>query len=566
MNVLAEAHLLLVAFLFRRLGMEASPSLNRIFSGIIAGRKGIGDNGISNPVRSFMRVFIMPVLILVQWVSAADLTMLGVSRGNLVNGEGEEIVLRGMNMDLYYGRVENDPEAPFLYASEEDIEYLAELGCNSLRLCLHWKLFETGRGFDLVDTYLSWCQPRGIYLILDMHRVPPENGSGSSGIWNSSEAQDALCDMWASIAARYANNPGIAGYDIFNEPSPDTPDLWWNLAQRVADTIRVEDENHILFIETPGGRCSDLRLIDDTNTAYSIHCYDPFTISHAGAEWPGDSPVPCNSTYPGDVLTGVEWVGWSSGTARLTERAPNWMRWNSGAIVIPEGVELVSLKAYLTGNTGPVQFDEFEVSLNGRDLTVLNGGIEDFSSRRPGQPASWVFYTDGDFNGTAEGNAFRGSSCLGADGSRGTASWIQTRSYYTAPLFPVQPGDSIQVTGMIRAPMNRGEIALGLDYLVEKREDWSRSTLRERLQYAVQWAESNEVPLYVGEFGSLPGAGYRSRNNLISDWISVLNQEKLHWAFWTYRNPGDQAFGLFYNNSQPDETLSEILLQGYSGN
>ncbi|HPJ28699.1 MAG TPA: cellulase family glycosylhydrolase [Candidatus Sabulitectum sp.] len=502
--------------------------------------------------------------LLVCGVSPDGLTMLTTSGENILNGCGEEVVLRGINLDLHYGRVQNDPEAPFLYASEEDMEYLKEIGCNSVRMCLHWKLFLTDAGYDLIDTYLSWCEPRGIYLILDMHRVPPDDITGGRGIWNSLEAQDSLCGIWASIADRYAAHPGIAGYDLVNEPAASDPDIWWDLAQRLADSIRVVDQNHIIFVETPGGRCSGLRLIDDSNTVYSVHCYDPFTVSHAGATWPGDSPVPCNSTYPGNILTGVNWVGWSDEAERLTERTNGWIEWESGEIVIPEEVELVSVKAFASGNTGTVHFDDISITINSRGLPVLNGDMEELSRRRTGIPSNWTFYPDGDFTGSFQESGYRSEGCLEIAGSRGSGSWIQTRAYYIEPLFDVRPGDIVQVKGMILAPHNRGRISLGLDYLTERREYWNSDSLRQRIHDAVRWAESNEVPLYVGEFGSLPGTGIDSRNNLISDWITVMNQEGLHWSYWTFRTQGAPSFGLFYDHSTVDETLSEILSRGFT--
>ena len=503
---------------------------------------------------------------LIQYAAAASLTMLGTSGESILNGDGDEIILRGVNMDLNYGRVHNEPEAPFQYASEEDMEYLEETGCNSIRMCLHWELFSTGTGYDLIDTFLSWCEPRGIYLILDMHRVPPDDITGGRGIWNSEDAQDSLCSIWASIAERYSQSPGIAGYDLMNEPSADDPDVWWNLAQRLADSIRVVDGNHILFIETPGGRCSDLRLIDDRNTVYSIHCYDPFTVSHAGATWPGDSPVPENSTYPGEILTGVNWLGWSSEANRLTERTGGWIPWCSGEIVVPDGVELVSVKAFASGNTGTVQFDDISLTINSRRFPVLNGGIEELSNRRTGMPANWVFYPDGDFTGSFHEDGYLSDGCLETRGSRGSGSWIQTRAYYTEPLFEVEQGDIVQVSGMIRALHNRGQITLGLDYLTERRAYWNSDSLRKRIQGAVNWAEDNDVPLYVGEFGSLPGAGMDSRNNLISDWITVMNEEETHWSYWTFRTFGAPSFGLFYSDSLLDAPLAEIFREGWSDN
>lgn len=122
------------------------------------------------------------------------------------------------------------------------------------------------------------------------------------------------------------------------------------------------------------------------------------------------------------------------------------------------------------------------------------------------------------------------------------------------------------MSGMIRALHNRGQITLGLDYLTERRTYWDSDSLRKRIQGAVSWAEDNDVPLYAGEFGSLSGAGIYSRNNLISDWITVMNEEGLDWSYWTFRTFGAPSFGVFYNYSEIDENLSEILSRGFSCN
>ena len=513
-----------------------------------------------------MRSFVLFAFLLSPSVFALNLTMLRTSQATIQNEYGEEIMLRGVNMDLNYGSVHHDPEAPFLYATEEDIDYLAELGCNSIRMCLHWEIFSTDLGFNLIDTYLSWCEPRGIYLILDLHRVPLDDITGGRDIWNSIEAQDSLCSIWGSIASRYADHPGIAGYDLVNEPSTADSAMWWTFAQRMADTIREVDWNHILFIETPYGKCADFQLINDSNTVYSFHCYDPFTVSHAGASWPGDSEVPSNSTYPGEILTGVDWVGWSSEANRLTERTDSWISWNSGEIEIPDGVELISLKAFTTGNTGLVHFDNFAITINGTNYTVMNGEVEELSRRRIGVPKNWVFYSDGNFTGSFAEDGYQNGGCLEVTGSRGNASWLQTRAFYTAPLFQVESGDIVEVEGMVRALNNSGQIVLGLDYLTERRAYWNSDSLRKRISTAINWGNSNNVPMYVGEFGSLPGAGIRSRSNLIFDWVLLMNEENLHWSYWTYRSLGRLGFALRYNYSDVDEDVADILRYGFSQN
>ena len=488
---------------------------------------------------------------------------LSVCGSSIMDVDGREVMLRGVNMDCYYYLYDSDPEAPFDYAFEEDIEFLAGMGCNSVRLCLNWKMFETDAGFRLIDDYLRWCEPLGIYIILDMHIVPPGRRVSNKEIWSSANARDQLCELWQSIALRYADRAGIAGYDLFNEPSPPEVQQWWDLSRRIAGTIREVDADKILFIASPRRNGIGFRIMDDPSVVYSFHSYEPFVISHVTASWSGDSPVPDGYSYPGAVLTGMQWVGWSSDVTRLDAISSDWIHWESGSIAIPDGVEWVSLKAHASGDVGSVWFDELRLWQNGTEMEVINCDIERLSYRRAGQSSSWYFYGEGDFTGVISDDAFTGTRSLEVTGSSGFGSWIQTRSFYTGPLFRVQPGDTLKVSGMIRAPENHGEIALGLDFLRGNFEDYDVHRLKDDIQHVFDWADNCDVPLHIGEFGAMPGSDPQSRYNLITDWLSVMNAEKIHWSFWTYRNPGEQAFGLWSHHSVLDERLADILSAGF---
>jgi hypothetical protein len=107
--------------------------------------------------------------------------MLKVQGRNIVDGTtGTTIYLRGVNMDCYYYFDSTlRPEAQLdWYANENDIQYLKSIQVTSIRLVLHWHYFKTSLGFDLIDQYLEWCSKVGIYIVLDMHVVPPDDDFG----------------------------------------------------------------------------------------------------------------------------------------------------------------------------------------------------------------------------------------------------------------------------------------------------------------------------------------------------------------------------------------------------
>jgi len=166
---------------------------------------------------------------------------------------------------------------------QSDVEEMAALGFNSLRLPLSWSLLEPKRG-EFNQTYLDraaqvvdWAKTMGIYVIIDMHQnayshfVQAEPGSGvdlssNSGApaWatitdglpskellaNQREANPAVVEAFSNLwynregiqdeyikaigflAKRFKDDSTVAGYSIFNEPQPG-----WNLPPGFEDLL-----------------------------------------------------------------------------------------------------------------------------------------------------------------------------------------------------------------------------------------------------------------------------------------------------------------------------------------
>jgi endoglucanase len=153
-----------------------------------------------------------------------------------------------------------------------DIDSLATWGFNTIRLPMHYNLFTPqnlpvgeyiNTGFELIDSLLSWCSANQIYLILDLHGAPGGQGDDAAisdydpakpSLWESEENKARTADLWKTLAARYADEEWIGGYDLINEPKWDAlldnnnHDLW-ELLIRITDSIRTVDPNHMLIIE-----------------------------------------------------------------------------------------------------------------------------------------------------------------------------------------------------------------------------------------------------------------------------------------------------------------------------
>ncbi|GAA5175662.1 hypothetical protein GCM10025771_08430 [Niveibacterium umoris] len=244
-----------------------------------------------------------------QWVDEAGtpVRLRGVAFGNEVysknplptahHGEADYARLRAMGMNLvrfylYYGTLEDDA-APFRYKDE---------------------------GWAWLDRNLAWARAHGVYLILNMH--VPQGGFQSLGagvaLWSQPANQERFVAMWRAIAARYANEPVIAGYDLLNEPVVPRSKLeWQRLAQRTARAIREVDARHTVIVErvnsVAGKWDNDAEMnfvtIDDPNLVYTFHFYEPFAFTHTHAPWANMAHVEGGQWGPqrrGEISRGLQ--------------------------------------------------------------------------------------------------------------------------------------------------------------------------------------------------------------------------------------------------------------------
>ncbi len=499
--------------------------------------------------------------------SQASSSFLTVSGSKIKDAQGKIITLRGVNIHTYYYQYQWDKTAPLKHANETDIKYLKSLGVNSIRLGLHWQYFQSGLGYQLIDNYVKWCENAGIYLILDMHVVPPETAVGQDRIWNNANAQQKFIKLWKAIATRYADKKIIAGYDLFNEPSPTDPQKWWNLANTTISTIRTVDKNHLFFIEPASTQEPSFQLVNDTKVVYSFHDYRPYQISYAGYAGASDSPVPTEYTYPGVVLKDVYPVGSGKGF-NVIKALTEWTPIESHEISVPANVQFAALRIVAVGRLNNLWVDDFSVMQNGSPIKLVNSNLEQASILDPNLPANWYFSGNGDFTSSWD-NTLNNTHGLASDksslkmsGTNGGGTWNQVNKFYTAPLIKVKEGDKLILKGFFYAPdAKHAEFGLHVDYLTGVYESYNKERLSSDLQPYITWAKNNNVPLYVGEFGALSTAKGSSRYNLVRDKISLMNAAGLSWSLWSYRDLGAPYFGL-YLDQQLDQRLASILKKG----
>ena len=187
------------------------------------------------------------------------------------------------------------------YITEADFDFIASKGANTVRIPFNYRLFtnenymglnDSTEGFRRIDDCVAWARKNNLRLILDMHDCPGgqtgdniDDSYGYPWLMVDSVAQRQFVDIWQKIAARYADEDVILGYELANEPVA----TYWEgderdmlnaqlepLYKRTVAAIREVDPNHIVLLGGPQwnsyfGNFTDWTF--DDNIMYTCHRY-----------------------------------------------------------------------------------------------------------------------------------------------------------------------------------------------------------------------------------------------------------------------------------------------------
>lgn len=278
----------------------------------------------------------------------------------LTDGSGRAITVHGFNVI--------QKVVPYTPASmgfgDDDAAFLAANGYTAVRLGVIWKAVEPEPGtFD--DTYLdsiagtvNILAAHGIYSLLDFHEddygeqfggqgfpdwaVLDSTSSGTdstnawNAFWNDEQVngiglQEWFAGFWQHVAARFAGNPAVLGYDLMNEPRPGSQQVSCTVGicplitelratyQKAVTAIRARDTAHLVLWEDLVGDLANTPNPTDPAEGLSYHTYCPWQpTDNAAEEWMRNNVVcpPAESAQFGQLGAQVSATG---SAALLTE-------------------------------------------------------------------------------------------------------------------------------------------------------------------------------------------------------------------------------------------------------
>lgn len=254
----------------------------------------------------------------------------------------------------------------------DDVATWASWGVNSVRLPINHHAISSAPGvyieggFKVIDAFVAWCKAKGIYVILDLHAAPgaqncEEMGDTPDGVahlWKDPATyRKWTIDLWQTIAARYAKEPAVFGYDIFDEPYDVESSGAFSggistlrsMYVDVTTAIRAVDPHHVLFFEgtnwssidsKPGGANGFEGLAPawdpqmawafhkywDDNTKAAIQGYLDLRTSTGRPVWNGETGEDQKSGWSGAMIALLEanGIGWNEWTYKKVENAADF--------------------------------------------------------------------------------------------------------------------------------------------------------------------------------------------------------------------------------------------------
>jgi len=166
-------------------------------------------------IRSFCVILFLGTFIQLQAQKSNSLPLIKVEGNIFVNEKGETIVFRGYNSSDP-DKLESQGQWTASYFSE-----IKNWGSNIVRFPIHpeaWRKRGKDNYLDLIDKGIAWAEQEGMYVILDWHSI----GNLRSEVffhdrYNTTKRETFT--FWKLMSEKYGNNPTVAFFELFNEPT-----------------------------------------------------------------------------------------------------------------------------------------------------------------------------------------------------------------------------------------------------------------------------------------------------------------------------------------------------------
>lgn len=228
---------------------------------------------------------------------------------------------KGVNLGGWISQfAQYDHEHFKTFITESDIEYIASLGFDHVRVPVDYNVLEDEEGnvleagFLYLENCLNWCLKYGLHMIIDLHECfgysfdPLKKDMDRKKFFYDEKLQERFLNLWKVIAEKFKDFPETVAFEPLNEVVLlEVAEAWNRVVRKYIETVRAIAPKHYIVI---GGvvynNVMTVKLLDppyDDHIVYNFHCYEPLIFTHQGAYWVDNMPSDFRTAYPMDLET-----------------------------------------------------------------------------------------------------------------------------------------------------------------------------------------------------------------------------------------------------------------------
>ncbi|MDZ7314680.1 MAG: glycoside hydrolase family 5 protein [candidate division KSB1 bacterium] len=241
-----------------------------------------------------------------------SVALIGCSR----TAEEKFVVKRGVNISHWLSQSDRRGEARRAWFTEKDVQFLAGLGLDHLRIPIDEEQMWDEQGnqeaeaFALLNSGLDWCAKYKLRAVVDLHILRSHHFiAAEKPLWTQPEAQERFLQCWRELSDALKNRPvSMVAYELMNEPVADDPEDWNKLVARAVAVVREREPKRVIVIGSNRWQSVDtfdrLRVPEnDPNILLSFHFYEPLAFTHYKASWAHIRDYTGPVRYPGVTVT-----------------------------------------------------------------------------------------------------------------------------------------------------------------------------------------------------------------------------------------------------------------------
>lgn len=185
------------------------------------------------------------------YAQSNDFSWISVDGNQFVNEKGEQVLFKGLNASDP-DRLEKEGQWKQSY-----FDAVKSWGANIIRFPIHpraWRARGKEEYIKMLDEGIEMAKAADLYVILDWHSI----GNLRTGIYQREGYVTSAAEtfnFWYEMAVRYGDNPTVAFFELFNEPTTSSGKFgicnwndWKSMMEEIIDIIRANGANNIPLV------------------------------------------------------------------------------------------------------------------------------------------------------------------------------------------------------------------------------------------------------------------------------------------------------------------------------